>query len=299
MDVDALKNFIVLAESESVSQAARKLYIAQSALSNRLKALEKDCGAKLIERDHHNFRLTESGRILYERALKIVELLDAAVADAHIADTGEAGTLNIAATPSLATGMLRDMLGKFRARYPAVTVRIHEGATPSVLARIEDGTCDIALVRTPFTESAAYETETLDHDKMVVLSAETLPKTLDYANLFAMPLILTHRYTSMLLRIADRHGLNFRAPIQCEEIATCVSLAEAGLGATMIPSSTFENRLRHGLMLHHAGLEGSECDTVCKLLWMKNRRLSAAAANFAEIARKNFKIAVDNALREE
>ena len=96
MDINNLKNFIVLAESESVSQAARKLYMAQSALSNRLRALEKECGALLIERDYHNFRLTESGRILYERALKIVVLADAAVNDGHVAVRGGGGALNLA-----------------------------------------------------------------------------------------------------------------------------------------------------------------------------------------------------------
>lgn len=44
MDIETLKNFIVIAESDSISQAARKLYVAQSALSNRLKALEKSAG---------------------------------------------------------------------------------------------------------------------------------------------------------------------------------------------------------------------------------------------------------------
>ena len=273
MDIEALRHFLVLAESESVSQAARKLYMAQSALSKQLKALEKECGALLIERDYHNFRLTEGGRLLAERAVKIVELTDTAVDEVRSAETGEGGTLNIAVTPSLATGILRDILRSYRAAHPAVTVRIFEGSTPSVLGRIEDGECDVALVRTPYTRSPSYETKTVDNDKMVVLSRETLPPTVDHAQLFAMPLILTHRYTAMLTRIAEREG----------EIATCISLAETGIGATMIPFSTFENHRRHGLALDHALLTGSECDTRCELLWLKTRRLSAAARAFCDI----------------
>lgn len=130
MDIEALRHFLVLSESESVSQAARKLYMAQSALSKQLKALEKECGALLIERDYHNFRLTESGRLLAERAVKIVELTDTAVDEVRSAETGEGGTLNIAVTPSLATGILRDILRSYRAAHPAVTVRIFEGSTP-------------------------------------------------------------------------------------------------------------------------------------------------------------------------
>ena len=220
MDVGTLRSFIVMAESESVSQAARKLYVAQSALSKKLKALETECGATLIERDHHNFRLTESGKIMYARALKIVELADAAVADARGADTAAGGTLNVAVTPSLATGVLRDVLKVFTEQHPDVTVRIYEAATPALLARLEDGTCDVALVRTPYTGSPAYEVDIIHNDRMVVLSAEKLPSTLDYAALLSMPLILTHRYTTMLARIAERQGPTLRAPAQCAEIAT-------------------------------------------------------------------------------
>lgn len=283
MDIEALRHFIVLAESESVSQAARKLYVAQSALSKQLKALEKECDALLIERDYHNYRLTESGRILYERAMKIVELADAAVGEVQHAETGEGGTLNIAVTPSLATGILRDIIRKFREIRPAVTVKIFEGSTPSVLGRIEDGSSEVALVRTPYTQSPSYESEVVDYDKMVVLSTKTLHSTIDYEELFSMPLILTHRYTAMLARIAERHGLMLDAPVQCEEIATCISLAEAGAGATMIPLSTYENHRRHGLKLNAAQLIGEECDTRCELLHAKSRRLSAAAQAFMDI----------------
>ena len=270
MDVGTLRSFIVMAESESVSQAARKLYVAQSALSKKLKALETECGVTLIERDHHNFRLTESGKIMYARALKIVELADAAVSDARGADTAAGGTLNVAVTPSLATGVLRDVLKVFTEQHPDVTVRIYEAATPALLARLEDGTCDVALVRTPYTGSPAYEVDIIHNDRMVVLSAEKLPSTLDYAELLSMPLI------------AERQGLTLRAPVQCDEIATCIALAETGIGATMIPFSTFANHRRHGMTLHHALLSDGECDTRCELVRLKNRRLSAAARAFAD-----------------
>ena len=215
--------------------------------------------------------------------MKIVGLADAALNDVREADSCEGGTLNIAVTPSLATGILRDILKRFRAAHPAVTVKIYEGSTPSVLGRIEDGTCELALVRTPYTQNPAYETKVVDFDKMVVLSKEMLPSSIGYAQLFAMPLILTHRYAAMLSRIAVRCGCVLASPVQCEEIATCISLAETGLGATMIPLSTFENHRRHGLKLHHALLEGEECNTRCELVFTKSRGLTSAAKAFAEL----------------
>ena len=283
MDTEILRSFITLAESESISQAARKLYIAQSALSNRLKALEKECGTTLIERDYHNFKLTPAGRQLYERAIKIVELAESAIDEIRSADNGLSGTLNLAVTPSLATGILRDFLKRYREKYPYVTVRIFEGATPLLLSRMEDGLCDVALVRTPFTSSALYSVQIVYHDKMTVLSSEPLPSSMDFGDLLARPLILTHRYASMLGRIANRMGLELDAPVQCEEIATCVAMTEAGLGLTMIPQSTFSNYAAHGSKLYSSPLENDECNTSCELVFLKNRHVPAAARNFAQI----------------
>ena len=287
MDIEILKNFIILAESRSISEAARKLFIAQSALSNRLKALEKECGATLIERDYHNFKLTPSGNELYERAMKIVELADNAVAEVRAAESGEGGTLTLAVTPSLASGILRDFLGKYREKYPNVIVRLYEGTTPYLLSRLDEGLCDAALVRTPYTLSPSYYTEKVYSDKMVVLASEKLPSELKIEDLVKYPLILTHRYASMLTRLAHRAGLNINAPVQCEEIATCIALAEVGLGVTMIPRSSYANYAAHGSKLHAAALIGDECDTACELVFLKSRRLSAATQNFARIVRES------------
>ena len=280
MDTEILKSFIVLAESDSVSQASRKLYIAQSALSNRLKALEKECGATLIDRDYHNFKLTPCGRQFYERALKIVELTDCAVDEIRSAVTGAGGTLTIAATPSLMTGVLREPIKRYICEYPAVSVRTFEGATPHVLYRLDEGLCDVAFVRSPYTTSAAYSIHSVYRDKMKVLFAKPLPQSMTFGELFEFPLILTHRYASMLERIARRLGTELNAPVLCEEIATCVAFAESGLGLTMVPESGYRVQAEHGSKLYSAALLSDECDTTCDVVVVKNRRLSLAATNF-------------------
>ena len=282
MDVESLKSFIVLAESRSVSQAAKKLFIAQSALSNRLKALEKECKTTLIERDYHNFRLTQSGMKLYEKAQKIVELAESALSEVRTADNGLSGSLNIAATPSLATGILRDFVKRFNDKYPFVTVRVFEGATPSVLANLDDGLCDLALVRTPYTTGESYVSKTLGSDGMVILGAEPLPETLTLNDLFSYKLVLTHRYTALLSRIAESRGRSLNAPVQCEEIATCIAMTETGVGVTMIPQSTYLNHAEHGMKLFKADLIDHDCDTSCELVYLMNKTLSAAAKNFEE-----------------
>lgn len=272
MDTEILKSFIVLTESDSVSHAARKLYIAQSALSNRLKALEKECGATLIERDYHNFKLTPCGRQFYERATKIVELADCAVDEIRSAVTGAGGTLTIAATPSLATGVLRDLIKRYRQEYPAVLLRTFEGATPHLLHRLDEGLCDVALVRSPYTTNPAYSARTVYRDKMKVVSPEPLPQSMSFEELLKYPLILTHRYASMLERIARRLGTKLDSPLQCEEIATCGGFDGkragadngAGIGVSHARRTGHETLFRGAFkrrMRHHLRRGGAEEQT--------------------------------------
>ena len=137
-----------------------------------------------------------------------------------------------------------------REKYPNVVVRLYEGTTPYLLSRLDEGLCEAALVRTPYTLSPSYYTEKVYSDKMVVLASEKLPTELKIEDLVKYPLILTHRYASMLTRLAHRAGLNINAPVQCEELATCIALAEVGLGVTMIPRSSYANYAAHGSKLH-------------------------------------------------
>ena len=65
MNIEHMKNFLIMADSDSISHASRRLFIAQSALSNQLKTLEKEVGAQLIKRDYHSYELTESGKFVF------------------------------------------------------------------------------------------------------------------------------------------------------------------------------------------------------------------------------------------
>src|ERR1700677_2843759 len=60
-DLGLLKGFVTIAESGSISAAARKLRVTQSWLSRQLRALEDQCGTALLRRDRHRMRLTDTG----------------------------------------------------------------------------------------------------------------------------------------------------------------------------------------------------------------------------------------------
>src|SRR5271170_8140950 len=71
-----LKNFVSIAESGSISTAARKLQVTQPTLSRQLQALEDRCGAALLRRDTHRMNLTDTGHRFLEDARALLSLAE-------------------------------------------------------------------------------------------------------------------------------------------------------------------------------------------------------------------------------
>lgn len=95
MDVRQLKYFLVTAQLEHVTHAARKLSIAQPALSQSLHRLEAELGVKLFVREGRNLRLTEEGAYLRDKLSPIVAELDSACAGLEALAKAEASTVNL------------------------------------------------------------------------------------------------------------------------------------------------------------------------------------------------------------
>ena len=104
MDVRQLRYFLVTAQLEHVTHAARKLSIAQPALSQSLHRLEAELGVKLFAREGRNLRLTEEGAYLKDRLAPIVSELDSACAGLEAFAEAEANMVNLCiATASRST----------------------------------------------------------------------------------------------------------------------------------------------------------------------------------------------------
>ena len=72
MDIRQLRYFQAIAEEGQISKAAKRLNIAQPPLSQQLKLLEQELGVTLVERGSRHLRLTDAGRLLQERATKLL-----------------------------------------------------------------------------------------------------------------------------------------------------------------------------------------------------------------------------------
>src|SRR5262245_2934540 len=120
LETGELRSFVVLAEQGHFGRSAELLGLSQPALSKRLRRLEEKVGAPLLERGRGPARLTPPGRVLLERARRLLRDADLAVAASRQAARGEGGLLRVGFGIASLAHLLPEAVRRFRKRFPDV-----------------------------------------------------------------------------------------------------------------------------------------------------------------------------------
>ncbi|MGW4123795.1 LysR family transcriptional regulator [Nocardia sp. NPDC004711] len=142
-----LRYFIAVAEELHFGRAAERLRIAQPALSQRIRKLETDIGARLLERDSRRVELTEAGQILLVEARDLIARWERAKSLVGKAHRGEIDALRVGVPPELAGRVLAAILTAFESRQ--VRVDLQELTTAEQVRLLADRQLDAGLLQYP------------------------------------------------------------------------------------------------------------------------------------------------------
>ncbi|WP_159594820.1 LysR family transcriptional regulator [Hydrogenophaga sp. BPS33] len=140
-----LGDFLVVANSGGIRQAADKLHLSQSALTRRIQDLETTLEAELFERTARGMTLTPFGEALLHHASIIALTCKYALAELGDLREGEAGELHIAAGPAWAYALLPDAIAHLQAVHPKVRVTLINQLNDSTLPLLSSGRLDVVL----------------------------------------------------------------------------------------------------------------------------------------------------------
>jgi DNA-binding transcriptional LysR family regulator len=149
MKIEQLRDVVAIVEQGSLRAAARHLGLQQPALTKSIRALERELGRSLFERDPRGMTLTPTGRLLHQRATVIVNEMRRVRDEILQAEGGQEGTLLVGLSIMPQVGLLPHVLPAFRQRYPKVKLRIIEGLFPDLEGRLRDGTLDFYVGAAP------------------------------------------------------------------------------------------------------------------------------------------------------
>jgi DNA-binding transcriptional LysR family regulator len=107
---ELLKSFISIVEQGSINKAAKQMFVSQPAITKQLSLLEQELNCQLFLRDHRGMTLTEEGRYLYEKSVKLISLFEQTIHD--VKNYKKKQTIRIGALPSIASFLLPNMLMK-------------------------------------------------------------------------------------------------------------------------------------------------------------------------------------------
>lgn len=175
MTIDAYKNFITIVESGTILAASQKLLVAQPALSNQLRTIETNYGAKLLNRGSRNIELTEAGKIFYQKAKAICDLDDAAQKEIKNCINGVEGTLRISLPPTNPPSLMHELFDTFIENHPNVNFQIYEALSSNVVQNVLDGISEIGLIRSSTSEHYQLQIYPYKEEKIMAILPPTHP----------------------------------------------------------------------------------------------------------------------------
>src|SRR5574340_448871 len=153
MQIESLKVFCDLAESESFTKAAQINGVTQSAVSQQISSLERTFKSLLIERSKKKFRLTREGQVLYDYSKQVIQTYESLHSKLQELKDIISGTIRVATIYSIGLHDLPPYIKKFMKSYPTVNVHVEYRRANQVYEDVIGNVVDLGLVAYPVRDS--------------------------------------------------------------------------------------------------------------------------------------------------
>lgn len=163
---------LLAAEQGSFHKAGLLLNVPASTISRRVRTLEAQIGVKLFSRHRHGIRQTAAGDGLLEQVRRILNELNLVLINASTAGRGKTGWLKIGLYVSPGRGHLRAVLHEYKKGFPAVEIQYTEGERRYLMARLNAGAIDVAIVADHF-RYGTHDVIPLWQEKVLVAMPES------------------------------------------------------------------------------------------------------------------------------
>jgi LysR family hydrogen peroxide-inducible transcriptional activator len=282
-----LQYVVAVAQELSFRRAAELCHVSQPSLSAQLAQLERALGVQLFERDRRRVLLTTAGHALLARAQRVLLEADDLVEAAARAGDPLAGTLRIGVIPTVSPYLLPSLTPVLRAKFKRLTVAWVEDKTDVLVARLEAGSLDAALVALEADlGDVAHEIIATDPFMLVMppdhpLAAKAAPAPAsDLRGSSVLLLDDGHCFREQALAVcstARAKELEFRAT----SLSTLVQMVAGGAGVTLIPSLSIATELRRANVRVRAFRDPAPHRTIA-LIWRKRSPLAATLTQLAQ-----------------
>ena len=292
MQIESLKMFCDLAETESFTKAAQINEVTQSAVSQQISSLERHFKSVLIERSKKKFRLTREGQVLYEYSKQIIQTADSLQSKLQEIKDVISGTIRLATIYSIGLHDLPPYLKKYLKTYPTVNVHVEYRRANQVYEDVLGNVVDLGLVAYPVKDSK-LEQVALRKDRLVLIChpqhAFAKHKTVKLGALSGQkfigfePDIPTRKAIDKILK---DHAVQVQNVMEFDNIETVKRAVEIDAGVSIVPLGTIVQEVVNET-LAQVDIEDGEFYRPLAAILKKNKVLSPAIRQFLAVLKGN------------
>jgi DNA-binding transcriptional LysR family regulator len=288
MQIESLKVFCDLAETESFTKAAQINQVTQSAVSQQISALERLFKSLLIERSKKHFRLTREGQVLYDYSKQVVQTYNALFSRLQEVKEIISGTIRVATIYSVGLHDLPPYIKSFLKSYPTVNVHVEYRRANQVYEDVVGNAVDVGLVAYP-TRDNKLEICPLRKDTLVLICHPQHPlaknksiklKALSGQKFIGFePDIPTRRALDKILK---DHSVQVQHVMEFDNIETVKRAVEIDAGVAIVPQGTVLQEVAKQT-LAQVSLEDGQFHRPLAAIYKKNKVLSPAMKQFLSV----------------
>ena len=245
--------FVETARRQSVSRAAKALFISQPALTARLKGLEKDLGAQLFVRTPRGMRLTDAGNAFLPYAVRALETLTDGRMQVNALERGGAGRLTIGAAPAVSTYVLPPLLKRFSQGYPRISVSVRTGHSEEILDLVLREQVAIGLVRA--LQHPEIISTPLYEDRLILVvepehhfASSGRIRMKELADEQLVQFDRTSSYHDLTSAVFVTAGVSPAGTMELDNIDAAKKMVEQGFGVALLPQTSVADELEAGAL---------------------------------------------------
>lgn len=309
--LNEMKYVYAVYQERSFSKAAKKLYISQPALSNMVRKAEKKIGAAIFDRSTIPLTVTKEGAHYIkaiEEIMFIQRNMKAYFDDLELLNTG---TLSLGGSSYFCSFVFPELIGKFKKRYPNITIDLQEGNVKELEEGLQDESLDLVIETALNNSDKTLERFLLKKEKIILAVPASFPinkKLQPYrlnnqdiisgqfkkasvpavalAEFSKTPFIAMKPGNDMYQRgmaMCRNAGFKMDVSMFVDQVLTYVNIASNGLGAVFVRSDIVECLPENNKLVYYK-LGDSLAERNVSFYTKKNRYITAAMKEFMRMA---------------
>jgi len=250
LDLTDLNLFRHIAEAGSITCGAARANLALAAASTRVRGMEIDIGTKLLERGRGGVSLTPAGHVLLGHARSLLAGAERMREELGAYAGGAAGHVRVLSNTNALTEFLPEVLGRFLAEHPQVTVDLQERLSDEIVGLVAEGVSELGIVAAT-ADTGALETYPFRTDRFVLVVPGKHPlATRDrilFTDVLDLELVGLDQASALQRFLAERAARIGRRPklrVQLRSFDAVCRLVEAGVGVGVVPETTARGAAR-------------------------------------------------------